>query len=407
MKHFFTFLLTLVVTLGWAQKKELKQAQKLYKSAKISEAKASLDANQSVLESAEMKYAAPYNLLRSQIALAEEDYQASYDYLQLAQKDSGLSSKTSEQKRLLIAAIINAAIEQSESKEFIASAKNLYLSYVIDPEANVDYLYYAASNAVNASEYELSLKYYQILKDIKYTGITTKRYVTEVANNTEIEVTESEYSIYQKSKDYTNFRTEDTESKFPEIVKNIALIYNQLGEKEKAIEAVIAARAESPNDLGLILTEANIYIELGEKEKFKVLMGEAIAQDPENANLYYNLGVVTADLGDNEKARTYYEKAIELDPSMEDGYLNLVALILKDETSIVEEMNSLGNSRADNAKYDILKEKRESVYSECVPILKKLISISDSNQEAARTLMNIYATLGNNEGFMEMKKLLE
>ena len=407
MKHFFTFLLTLVVTLGWAQKKELKQAQKLYKSAKISEAKASLDANQALLETAELKYAAPYNLLRSQITLAEEAYQASYDYLQLAQKDSGLSSKTDEQKRLLIDAIINTAIEQSESKEFVASAKNLYLSYVIDPVANVDYLYYAASNAVNASEYELSLKYYNILKDIKYTGITTKQYVTEVANNTEIEVSESEYSIYQKSKDYTNFRTEDTESKFPEIVKNIALIYNQLGQKEKAIAAVKDARAENPNDLGLILTEANIYIELGEKEKFKVLMGEAIAQDPENANLYYNLGVVTADLGDKENARAYYEKAIAIDPSMENGYLNLVALILEDETSIVEEMNSLGNSRADNAKYDILKGKRESVYSECVPILKKLISISESNQEAARTLMNIYATLGDNEGFMEMKKLLE
>ena len=407
MKHFFTFLLTLVVTLGWAQKKELKQAQKLYKSAKILEAKASLDANQALLETAELKYAAPYNLLRSQITLAEEAYQASYDYLQLAQKDSGLSSKTDEQKRLLIDAIINTAIEQSESKEFVASAKKLYLSYVIDPVANVDYLYYAASNAVNASEYELSLKYYNILKDIKYTGITTKQYVTEVANNTEIEVSESEYSIYQKSKDYTNFRTEDTESKFPEIVKNIALIYNQLGQKEKAIAAVKDARAENPNDLGLILTEANIYIELGEKEKFKVLMGEAIAQDPENANLYYNLGVVTADLGDKENARAYYEKAIAIDPSMENGYLNLVALILEDETSIVEEMNSLGNSRADNAKYDILKGKRESVYSECVPILKKLISISESNQEAARTLMNIYATLGDNEGFMEMKKLLE
>ena len=407
MKHFFTFLLTLVVTLGWAQKKELKQAQKLYKSAKISEAKASLDANQALLETAELKYAAPYNLLRSQITLAEEAYQASYDYLQLAQKDSGLSSKTDEQKRLLIDAIINTAIEQSESKEFVASAKKLYLSYVIDPVANVDYLYYAASNAVNASEYELSLKYYNILKDIKYTGITTKQYVTEVANNTEIEVSESEYSIYQKSKDYTNFRTEDTESKFPEIVKNIALIYNQLGQKEKAIAAVKDARAENPNDLGLILTEANIYIELGEKEKFKVLMGEAIAQDPENANLYYNLGVVTADLGDKENARAYYEKAIAIDPSMENGYLNLVALILEDETSIVEEMNSLGNSRADNAKYDILKGKRESVYSECVPILKKLISISGSNLEAARTLMNIYGTLGDNEGFMEMKKLLE
>ena len=136
-------------------------------------------------------------------------------------------------------------------------------------------------------------------------------------------------------------------------------------------------------------------------------MGQAIAQDPENANMHDNLGVVTADLGDKENARAYYEKAIAIDPSMENGYLNLVALILEDETSIVEEMNSLGNSRADNAKYDILKGKRESVYSECVPILKKLISISDSNQEAARTLMNIYATLGDNEGFMEMKKLLD
>ena len=407
MKHFFTFLLTLMITFGWSQKKELKQAQKLYRSAKISEAKASLDANQALLESAELKYAAPYNLLRSQITLAEEAYQASYDYLQLAQKDSGLSSKTDEQKRLLIFAIINTAIEQSDNKEFIASAENLYLSYVIDPEANADYLYFAASNAVNASDYELSLKYYQILKDTNYTGIIVKYYVTEVANNIEIEVSESEYSIYQKSKDYINFRTADTESKFPEIVKNIALIYNQLGEKEKAIAAVKDARAESPNDLGLILTEANIYIELGEKEKFQVLMGEAIAQDPENANLYYNLGVVTVDLGDKENARAYYEKAIELDPSMENGYLNLVALILEDETSIVEEMNSLGNSRADNAKYDTLKAKRESVYSECVPILKKLISISGSNLEAARTLMNIYGTLGDNEGFMEMKKLLE
>tara|TARA_B110000971_G_scaffold203857_1_gene224716 strand:- start:812 stop:2002 length:1191 start_codon:yes stop_codon:yes gene_type:complete len=396
-----------MITFGWSQKKELKQAQKLYRSAKISEAKASLDANQALLESAELKYAAPYNLLRSQITLAEEAYQASYDYLQLAQKDSGLSSKTDEQKRLLIFAIINTAIEQSDNKEFITSAENLYLSYVIDPEANADYLYFAASNAVNASDYELSLKYYQILKDTNYTGIMVKYYVTEVANNIEIEVSESEYSIYQKSKDYINFRTADTESKFPEIVKNIALIYNQLGEKEKAIAAVKDARAESPNDLGLILTEANIYIELGEKEKFQVLMGEAIAQDPENANLYYNLGVVTADLGDKENARAYYEKAIELDPSMENGYLNLVALILEDETSIVEEMNSLGNSRADNAKYDTLKAKRESVYSECVPILKKLISISSSNQEAARTLMNIYGTLGDNEGFMEMKKLLE
>ena len=136
-------------------------------------------------------------------------------------------------------------------------------------------------------------------------------------------------------------------------------------------------------------------------------MVQAIAQDPTNANLYFNLGVVNNDLGDKESSRTYYEKAIELDPSMESAYLNLVALILEDESSIVEEMNSLGNSRADNASYDVLKEKRESVYLECVPVLKKLISVNSSNLEAIRTLKNIYEILGNKKGVKEMQKLLK
>jgi len=407
MKNLFTILLSLVVTFNWAQKKELKSAQKLFNAGKTSEAIASLDANQVVLESAELKYVAPYNLLRSQIALSEKEFKDSYDFLMLAKKAPKLKASILEQKQLLIADLVAAAIDQSENKDYLVSAKNLYLAYEIDPVDNLDYLYYAASNAVNAPDYELAIKYYSILKDLKYDGIKTEYYVTEVNDNSERAVTMSEYNIFQKSKDYTNFRTQDTDSKFPEIVKNIALIYNELGQKDKAIAAVKNARAESPNDLGLILTEANIYIELGEKEKFKELMGEAISQDPDNGSLFYNLAVVTNDLGDKVNARLYYEKAIALDPKMVNGYLNLVALILEEESRIVEEMNYLGNTRAENAKYEILSKKRESVYLECVPILRKLIDVSEANYEAINTLKNIYGTLGNTEGFMEMKKLLE
>jgi tetratricopeptide (TPR) repeat protein len=148
-----------------------------------------------------------------------------------------------------------------------------------------------------------------------------------------------------------------------------------------------------------------ICIQLDEKAKFQELMSEAIAQDPNNANLYYNLAVVTSDLGEKEAARKYYEKAIEIDANYENAYLNLVALILEGEEKIVEEMNSLGTSAADNAKYDKLKTKREEIYKECVPILKSLIEIS-KNVDAIKTLMNIYGTLGDTEGFKEMKALL-
>ena len=94
---------------------------------------------------------------------------------------------------------------------------------------------------------------------------------------------------------------------------------------------------------------------MGERERYQELIIEALEQDPNNAVLYFNLGVVNSETGDKVKSREFYEKAIELDPKMENAYLNLVALILEDESSIVEQMNSLGTSRADNAKYDELK----------------------------------------------------
>jgi len=171
------------------------------------------------------------------------------------------------------------------------------------------------------------------------------------------------------------------------------------------MEAVKIAREADPKDLNLILTEANLYIQLKENDRFEVLMKEAISQDPNNATLYFNLGVVNAQRGERDEAKKYYLKTIELDSNFESGYLNLVSLILEGESTIVDEMNGLGTSRADNARYDELKTERENLYKECVPILEKLVELNN-NQEAVKTLMNIYGTLGDNEGFMKMKGLV-
>ena len=408
MKQLFTLFLGLALTVGFAQKKELKTAQKQFKASKVEEAKATLETNKALLEGAtDAKIKTQYHFLLGQIARLDKDFQSAYNNLKMAEGNSSIKAALATEMQQLTSDIVNAAIEQSEAKEFIPSSNNLFLAYQMDTEANIDYLYYSATNAVNGSDYPLALERYILLRDINYTGVVTKYYVTEVATGQETEVSATEYGIYQKSKSYTNAREEDSESKYPEIVKNIALIYNQLGQKDNAIKAVQDARKANPGDVGLILTEANIYIELGERERYQELIIEALEQDPNNAVLYFNLGVVNSETGDKVKSREFYEKAIELDPEMENAYLNLVALILEDESSIVEQMNSLGNSRADNAKYDELKAKREELYLECVPVLKDLISLDDSNLEAVKTLRNIYGTIGDNEGFMAMKAIVE
>jgi tetratricopeptide (TPR) repeat protein len=132
-------------------------------------------------------------------------------------------------------------------------------------------------------------------------------------------------------------------------------------------------------------------------------MEEAIAQEPNNAGLYYNLGVISAETGNREQAKSYYEKAIELDPTKENYYMNLAATVLSEETPLIEEMNSLGSSKADNARYDQLKDKREAIYRATVPHLEKLLEINPENIDALKTLMNIYGNLGENEKYKSVK----
>jgi len=406
MKNNIFLLFILSISLSFGQKKEVKKANKLFDAGDVAGAQSLLETNAAIFDQADAKILNQKLYLEAQIAQANKNFQVAFDKFSAYIAAGGDNSEYDTQIQQLTSEIVNSAIEDNEQKNFKEAAVKLYLAYSINTDTNKDYLYYAASSSINDGDYEGALVYYTKLRDIKYEGITTRYLAKSVDSGEEIEFSETEYDLYKKTKEYTDFREETSESKFPEIVKNIALIYAQLGDDEKAMDAVKEARKSNPKDLNLILTEANLYIQLNENDRFEELMKEAIAQDPNNSSLYFNLGVVNAQRGNAEEARTYYEKSIELNPESEAGYLNLVSLILEGESKIVEEMNSLGNSRADNARYEVLKTSREDVYKECVPILEKLIVVSQ-NQEAIKTLMNIYGTLGDNEGFMKMKALVE
>ena len=401
------FLCFAIVSFSYGQKKELRSANRFIEKGEYASAIDILETTKDLIQASDDKTKARAMFLYGMIYTNTEDFDKAVNSFEMAKNLGGTNPLLDAEIARLENAIITSAIGDQENEEFLSSAKKLYGAYKLNPENNQLYLYYAASSSVNADDYEQALIYYKILIDINYEGIETKYFITEVSSGNEIEIgSESEFNLLQKSKDYQDPREEDTESKYPEIVKNIALIYNRLGQKDKALDAIKSARQANPDDVGLIITTANIYFELGDKEGFKSAMSEAIELDPSNPILYYNLGVVSADLGEKDVAIEYYNKSIELDPTSENSYLNLVALILDGEASIIEEMNSLGTSRSDNARYDELKELRENLYLQCVPILKQLIDLNQ-NIEGVRTLMNIFGTLGDNQGYMEMKNLLD
>ncbi|MDA9211703.1 tetratricopeptide repeat protein [Flavobacteriaceae bacterium] len=407
MKKLILFILLFTFSFSTAQKKELRNANKFFISGEYASAIDLLDSAKDLFDSSDDKIKAQAMLLYGKLHTTMEDFELAIKAFDMSKNLGSSDQILNPELRKLETAIITSAVGDNETEDFNAAAKKLKMVYELNTETNSEYLYYAASSAVNSLDYPLALEYYELLRDIKYEGIETNFYITEVSSGNEIEINdEVQFKLLQKSKDYSNPREEETDSKFPEIVKNIALIYKELGQNDKALAAIEAARSSNPDDVGLIITAANIYFELGNKEAFKVSMSQAIEREPNNPILYYNLGVVSAELGEKDVAVSYYKTSIDLDPSNENSYLNLVALILEGEEDIVSEMNSLGTSRADNMKYDELKESRENLYKQTVPILKDLIDINN-NIEAIRTLMNIYGTIGDNSGYMEMKNLLE
>ena len=402
-----------------SQKKELRQVDKLITQSFFEEANSELNNIESLVLSSEDKNKALFYFYKSRVSNELENFEDainSYNNL-MSINSSEYSSKIDAEIDFLIdqieTSLVNSAVADNQNENYSDASVKLYMAYNLNKDKNKDYLYYAAGSAVNSRDYEKALGHYLELKNLNYTGIVNEYFVTNNETGVEEKVSESEYNLLDKSKDYSNPRIGKTESRYPEIVKNIALIYVQQGKNDVAIEAITEARNIQPDDTSLILNEADLYIRMSNnadneedrvnyRAKFKDLMELAITKDPENGILYYNLGVISTEQGESDAAIDYYEKAINFRPDYVDAYLNLVSVILDGEQAVVDEMNSLGTSKKDNIRYDELKIVRENLYKRCVPYLEKLIEVSPTNLDALRTLKNIYSVLGDNEGFREV-----
>lgn len=403
--------------MGFAQKDEMKAAEKALKNGDAVAAKAALTSAASTIGSAKERDQAQYYALLGNVnyELAKKgDVSAfqsavdAYNKVIEVEEASGkfkFTAVAQEKMSQMTADLVNAAVEDNNNKNFGEAAEKLYMSYKLSPKDTV-YLYYAASSAVNGQDYEEALKYYKELKDVGYNGES----VTYTAVNVETGETETmdkaTRDLYVKAGTHKDPKEEVSPSKKPEIVKNIALIYQQMGDNEKAVEAYADARAENPDDVNLVLGEANLYYAMGDKDKFKDLMGQASAMAPDNPDLLYNIGVINMEQGNLEDARDAYKKALAIDPGYINALLNLSTTYVNEGNGLIDEMNALGTSKADIAKYDELKEKKDSLFREGATVLEDALQSNPDNESILTQLKNIYGALGDNENFMRIKKLL-
>lgn len=411
-------LLLAITSMSFAQKKEIKEIEKALKNSNFADAKSAVAAAEALMGNMDDKSKAKFYFLKAQALYANgsgtdaniDEAIASLDNLKTLESEMGklkYTQQANEMTTKMVNTFLTKANDAFSNKNYKSAARGFEKVYKMSPKDTL-YLYYAASSAVTAKDYDTALDYYIQLKNMGYDGAEMNYYATnKETNEEELFGNKVTRDVSVKTGAHTNPRNERSESKKAEIVKNIALIYVSQGENEKALGAMADARAENPDDLGLLLSEANVYLKMGNREKFKELMEEATTKDPNNAELQYNLGVLAAEAGNREAAMKYYEKAIAINPSYVDAYNNMAVVVLEGEAKIVEEMNSLGTSAADNRKYDELKEKKAQLYREAIPYLEKALELKRTNIDTAKTLMNIYSVLGETAKFKAMKARIE
>lgn len=300
--------------------------------------------------------------------------------------------------------MVNAAAALGEAKKYPESADILYSVYLMD-KTDQEKLYYAASYAVIGKEYDKALTYYNMLKDLNYSGEATMYFATNKETKKEdyFGTTPTERDLMVKAGQYEKPRQEKLLSKKGEIYKNIALILVEQGKVAEAKAAISDARKTNPDDVSLIISEAEFYLKEKDFDSYSRLVNEALAKDPNNKQLIFNLGAVSGNSNKNEEAEKYYKRAIELDSNYFDAYLNLAELKLRSDKELVEQMTKLGTSDADNKKFEALRAKQIANYKEVLPYLEKAVEIKPSDADVKKVLLGVYQALEMTDKYKALK----
>ena len=404
----------LVAVASFGQKKEIKKAQKAFVKGDVQAAQTLLNVAETKLGEADLETKIDFYIAKGEVTLAQAG-KSGYQQMKGAATAYKMAQKldTKNQYKGLIdsgldntrVALFNSAITESNAKNYSKAGEKFYLSYTVKNDT-ID-LYYAAGSMINAKDYDASLDYYQQLLDLGYTGIKKKYTALRIEDNKQVTfASEADRNTELLSGKYTKPSERMSESVKGDILKNVVLILSSKGENDKAIALMREAREENPTDITLVRAEAEMVYKMGDIARYDELMQQVLQFDPSDPEPYYNIGVVAATSGNPAKAIEFYKKAIELKPDYTSALVNLGALILRDEMKIVDEMNSLGMSKADSKKYDALEMKREGLYTEALPYLEAAYSYRSDNPQLVAKLKEIYSLLGMDAKEAEMRSKL-
>lgn len=393
---------------AFAQKSELKAAEKAIKKQDFATAVSVINSVEGLIANADAKTKSKFYFLKAQAFGGNKQYgKAGKAYKELfdfeKKSKSRYTKKAMPMFNLLKDEVNKKAFAYNDAKNYKEAANAFYLRYMLDKKDTL-FLSNAAQLAYQGKDLDASYKYYSELKDLGYTGI--KKVYSAVDKETNKKVafnSKNEMNIMMKSGKYINSSITNSPSKRNGILKSLVSILTTQKKFDEAIALIKGLRKANPDDLQLLMTEAFIYNDLKQPKKFEALMKEATEKDPTNPDLYFNIGIVNFNAENLEQAEIYFNKTLEIKSDYKKANWMLANTILKKDADLVTKMNALPMSDTKNyAKYE---KARKDLFTKVLPILLKADK-EERTESSVRLLIGVYEQLEMSDKATELRKVL-
>lgn len=407
---FYAITIAILSLSASAQKNELKEASKLMDKKNFSEARVALENVEPLLANATEEQKAEFYFLSGQNALqlaTTEDKEknvinavASFKKLFEIEKKSKNNKYTAKAEPItnaLLSQIVNEAVTDNANGNYKVSSRKFDQAYKLSPKDSV-YLFYAASIAINANDYDFAESKYKELIDINYDGETVYYTAVEKATGALQSFGEDKKmrDLLVRQGTHVQPKSVTEPSKRAEILKNLSLILMNKENYSEAETYITKAYVQNPNDNDVLMSLLNLYSQTNRHDKFVEIASAALVKNPQNALLNYNLGIIASNEGKDTEAKTYFETALQIDPKLENAYLGLANLTLKQDAEITNQMNNTGVSAAGQQKFKALKQKKIGIYKEALGYLELAKSVNNQN-ETINSLMDEIQNYLNSE----------
>ncbi|BAO56676.1 tetratricopeptide repeat protein [Nonlabens marinus] len=386
MKKILIVAALAVTTIGFAQKRELRKVEKAIEDKNYSEATSEFEKiNESEVES---KYLADYKFYKA-VTILGNPTRIAADGMQLRQVidllEEAESLGYSDEDQILYYeqttadAIFSDAQKKLKSGDQKAALDNVIYLLELNPD-NQKMRENAANLAYRIGEFSSAKANYEQLVKEGYTGEEETVVATGVKDgvvSTFPNKKAAEYAVM--SGDFKDVRIEKSDSQLGSLITNLAWIYKNDGEVDKARKLAMDAMKNNPNDASLSTASADIYLLLGMKDEYEKAIKE-LNTEIKDPRVFENLGIAAGEKENWDQAIDYYNKSIELKAD------NFVT-----QNNIAVAYINKGNLDETSAEDQI------KLYTMATKHLEKVVEIKPEQASAKQTLLGLYKFLEMND----------